>query len=482
MESQENDRESEVRETAGTAEEPVAGEASATQQRPGWRVVFRQALEKARSAQQPGASRRELGKDKSRSLLLLAGAGVAVLLLFLGVFSSPKKVKGPGDGRRPGTPDLGRRVVPGQENVEPGKSTTPLLSADVSDAQNLGSNEVTPEDIHRTARPGSSPTAAQAGPSKPGTSPPQYALNNVDFSDPALRQQPGYGVGPGYQNPPLPPTSGESNDLRKPSLVFVRAADASATASVRTAVLEEQGQVDEILPAGTRLVARLETAVSTAVKEPVVAVIEYNYERDGEIVIPAGAKAVGDLRQADSSGYVDIRFHTLELPEGMREKLDGVAMDLRFGPLKGTVAGKKTGTKFLVSALTGVGTAAAYLVGNTGSSGFYGPISESALLRERIANNIGMAGDQQLNELGFNQHIVVTVAGNTRFYIVLANGTLEKDVAGGAWPGTIAPTPTQNTGIPSLEELRQLMQLRQELSTMYPQASTLANSAQAPQQ
>ncbi len=413
--------------------------------------------------------------------MLLAGAGVAVLLLFLGVFSSPQKAKGPGDGRRPGTPDLGRRVVPGQENAEPGKSTTPLLTADVNNVQNLGSNEVTPEDIHRTARPGPSPMVAQAGPSKPGTNPQQYALNSVDFSDPALRQQPGYGVGPGYQNPPLPQPPGESNDLRKPSLVFVRAADTNAAASVRTAVLEEQGQVGEILPAGTRLVARLETAVSTAVKEPVVAVIEYNYERDGEIVIPAGAKAVGDLRQADSSGYVDIRFHTLELPEGTREKLDGVAMDLRFGPLKGTVAGKKTGTKFLVGTLTGVGTAAAYLVGNTGSSGFYGPISESALLRERIANNIGMAGDQQLNELGFNQHVVVTVSGNTRFYIVLASGTLQKDAAGGLRPATQAPTPMLNTSVPSLEELRQLMQLRQELSTMYPQASAQANSAQPPQ-
>ncbi len=93
-----------------------------------------------------------------------------------------------------------------------------------------------------------------------------------------------------------------------------------------------------------------------------------------------------------------------------------------------------------------------------------------------------MAGDQQLNELGFNQHIVVTVAGNTRFYIVLANGTLEKDVAGGPRPATLVPTPTLNTSVPSLEELRQLMQLRQELSTMYPQASAQANSAQPPQQ
>jgi hypothetical protein len=69
---------------------------------------------------------------------------------------------------------------------------------------------------------------------------------------------------------------------------------------MRSAVLEESDFVT-LLPPGTRLVARLESAVSTRVKEPVVAVIEYNFERGGEIVVPAGAKAIGQLRQADRS-------------------------------------------------------------------------------------------------------------------------------------------------------------------------------------
>jgi hypothetical protein len=179
---------------------------------------------------------------------------------------------------------------------------------------------------------------------------------------------------------------------------------------------------------------------------------------------------------------VDIRFHTLELPEGTTEKLDGVAMDLKFGPIRGAVAGKKTGTKFLVRVFTGVGTAAAYLVGNTGSSGFYGPISESALLRERIASNIGMAGDQQLNELGYNQHIVVTVPGNTRFYIVLEDDAIEKGGVSGTRPANQASTTMPGSSFPTWDELRQLMQLKQELNATYPQASTQANGAQATQQ
>jgi hypothetical protein len=42
------------------------------------------------------------------------------------------------------------------------------------------------------------------------------------------------------------------------------------------------------------------------------------------------------------------------------------------------------------------------------------------LLRERVANNVAVAGEQQMNDLAYHQNIVVTVPGNTRFYIVLA--------------------------------------------------------------
>jgi hypothetical protein len=67
------------------------------------------------------------------------------------------------------------------------------------------------------------------------------------------------------------------------------------------------------------------------------------------------------------------------MPDGTTQRMDGVAMDLAFRPLKGSVSGKKTGTKFLVRTFTGLGTVAAYLVGNGGSSGFYGPLSEGTI-------------------------------------------------------------------------------------------------------
>ena len=450
----------------------------------GWRNLFRQAFEKARRAQQPVTSRRELGKDKSKALLVLAGTAVVVGLLFLGIFSSPNKPKRRVSSR-PGTPDLGRRATPGQEKAAQGKSVTPLLEADVRGNQNANNGAVTPDEVGRTAKPrGSMPQSSPVSvPPAPATqNKNQYALSQIDFSDPALKQQPGYGAGPTYQQTP-PATSipgkPEEEQLRKPSLVFVRSTSETVNgpaASGQSPILQLSEGVH--LPPGTRLVARLESPASTAVKQPVIAVVEYSYERDGEIVVPAGAKAVGQLRQADRNGFVDIKFDSLEMPDGSSGKLDGVAMGLDFKPLKGSVAGKQTGTKFLVRAFTGLGTVASYLVGNGGSTGFYGPLSESALLRERIANNLGAASDQELNQLAVTQSIVVTIPANTRLYIVLETTQSPKNAS--AAPASPAASASPK-GLPTLDELRQLMQLKQELSVMYQQASAQPASAAAQQ-
>jgi hypothetical protein len=356
------------------------------------------------------------------------------------------------------------------------------LNAQVGGDQGLNKSEVTPEDIDRTARAGLAHNLAPAPAPAPKNNTGQYALGRVD-SDFALAETPGYGLGPAYQHPQTPPSRTESieADLRKPSLVFVRAAETTVPGGnpARLAALE-QSEFITPLPTGTRLVARLESAVSTAVKEPVVAVVEYNYERDGEIVVPAGAKAIGQLRQGNRSGYVDIRFDKFEMPDGTAQKIDGVAMGLDFQPLKGAVSGKDTGTKFLVRTFTGLGTVASYLVGNGGSSGFYGPVSESALLRERVANNIGIAGDQQMSELAFNQNIVVTVPGNARFYIVLETGGTDGDT-GSRQSAAPASAGSREATAPSLDELRQLMQLRQELSALYQQGNAPLAGSQTPQ-
>ena len=105
-------------------------------------------------------------------------------------------------------------------------------------------------------------------------------------------------------------------------------------------------------------------------------------------------------------------------------------------------------------------------------------MSESAFLRDRIATNIGIASDQELNGLAFNQNIVVTVPGNTRFYVVIEKGATVREEE--ARPATTQQV--TNARPPTAEELRQLMQLRQELSELYKRPSAQNTAQQLPQQ
>ena len=132
-----------------------------------WREAFRAAFDRARRQQKPAESRQELGRDKSKSLFLLVGVCVALLLLFFGVFSHPKKkIALPGENPR-GEASLGRKVTPGQENSDPTKAATPMLSADVRSTDPALADQLTPEDIDRTSRTGMArrPTAPNTKPS-----------------------------------------------------------------------------------------------------------------------------------------------------------------------------------------------------------------------------------------------------------------------------------------------------------------------------
>lgn len=444
-----------------------------------WREVFRTALERARQQQKPVAGRKELGRDKSKALFLLVGAAVVLLLLFFGIFSRPqKRTPLPGEDP-PRKASLGRKVTPGQENIGPNQAVTPLLSADVRSNDPVLAGRVTPEDVGRTSRTGTetSPTLTKPLPVKTGY-PQDYALGKVDFSDPLAGQ--GNTILPPPQLPASAPPSGRdpSSDLKKPSLVFVRAIDDKP--AIQPAMRDDEEET-LALPAGTRLVARLEAPISSAVAAPAIAVIEYNYERSGQIVLPAGAKVFGHLAQVNPSGYVSIQFNRVEMPDGTPEKIEASAMDLNFGPLKGYVSGKKTGTKFLVRSLTGLGTVASYLVGGHSSSSA-GLISTDALMRERLADNIAVAGQEQLNDLSFNQNVVVTVPGSTRFYIVIQKPTSDHVRTNHGTRNAAANAAGFSGGAPTLEELRQLIQLKSEINELYAQGNNQPATQPQPQQ
>jgi hypothetical protein len=192
------------------------------------------------------------------------------------------------------------------------------------------------------------------------------------------------------------------------------------------------------------------------VRTPVLAVIEYNYERDGEIVVPAGARVTGHMQDADRSGYVRIQFDSLMMPDGATVPIQAVAVDLEMRPLKGRVEGKNTGKNVLVRSLTGIGQVGATLVGR---GNLNQPLSESDLLRERVSNNIGEAGGEQVSRIAVTQHIVVTVPADIPIYVVLEQAPKSNAAQSHSGLHSVQPGSSANA-----EELRQLLQLQRELN------------------
>jgi hypothetical protein len=175
------------------------------------------------------------------------------------------------------------------------------------------------------------------------------------------------------------------------------------------------------------------------------------------------------------------------MPDGTTESIEGSGVSLDYGPLKGVVNGRNGVKRALVRSITGVGTIAAYLVGGRGYGGLTGPIDQSVLLRERIASNVGLAGEQELMALAYTQNVVVMLPGNTRFYIVLqetvtAPNRLELTPAGAAGARSNIAS-TEGPALPTAAELRELVALKNELTRMYREvAATRTAEPPAPQQ
>jgi type IV secretory pathway VirB10-like protein len=491
-----------VAETPSPVQPDNAPEEVEEEPRPkGVRATFREAFNRAQQAAKRGSKRQSpnnpamsdrgvRNRDRTKTLFVCVAGLVAVLVIFLGIFSSSQTAtRHQVSAKR--NPSLGR---PEDDGHRAG-SVTPLLNAETT-GQDSGSAQLTPEDINNTSRPRAAEEVQLAGTKSARAGAAKMArrgaipdaaqgLNDIPFTDPALeayRQRMRVASADPSLTPlpqPAAPANPESNTLAKASLVYVRA-NADAVSQGNSAQLLPVASTAEPaflganlwngLPAGTRLVARLQTAVSTAVKAPVVAVIETHYERDGEIILPAGSKAFGELESGSRTGYVGIRFHSLQMPDGTTVKIEASGMGLDFSPLKGQVTGRNRGKQFLARAITGVGSVAAFAVGHPG--GLNGAMDNSVLLRDRISQNIGMAGEQEVLNLAYAQEIVVTVPGNTRFFIVLQQGAGQEGAKPALRPAGNRSRPNVNvaaardSGLPTAAELRELIALKKELDSI----------------
>jgi hypothetical protein len=286
-----------------------------------------------------------------------------------------------------------------------------------NDVQENTSGQVHPGDIKRTSTPAANATesAGAALPRKPlaGGVPGANALGAIpSFSDTQQKwEEPSpYGE---TNRASSPQTQQSQNALKEASLIFVRATAQTQASNATAHTTVDARPALEMTP-GARIEAKLETQISSAVQAPVVAVVEYTYAIGDRIVVPAGARVYGQLQQADRSGFVGVKFDEIELLDGQREKIEAIGAGLDLGPIKGKVYGKNTGKNFLIRAASGIGSLAATLVGNNSNAAF----SEGDLLRERVSENIGDAGDSELMSLNLTSRVVVSVPADTKIYLV----------------------------------------------------------------
>jgi hypothetical protein len=291
-------------------------------------------------AQQPtGHATREGSEGKSgieKSKLIMLGGGLLAAVLFLALTSlvnrssTTKKAA----EKQPNHPAQQQASGPSKGSV------TPLMETVHTDVQENTSGQVHPGDIKRTRTPasGAGDNLGVASPAKPRAGSPAGAntLGAIpSFSDTQQKWEEPQPYGDvGHASPVQ--TQQTQNALKEASLVFVRAPSQSQPAGTVTHASADTGPVQEMTP-GSRIEAKLETQISSAVLAPVVAVVEYTYAIGERIVVPAGARVYGQLQQADRSGFVGVKFDEIELLDGQREKIEAIGAGLDLGPIKGTV-------------------------------------------------------------------------------------------------------------------------------------------------
>jgi hypothetical protein len=346
-----------------------------------------------------------LGKNK---LLLLGGGLLAAILFFIFTALAGKHSR----------PIAKPEARPSQTAEKPKGSITPLMNATRQATSDDSSGQLSPEDINRNrSTDGRVKSPHTASKTESGVAPqPATAasLGNVpSFADTQQRwEEPRP-----YGEPPTSPVQSQQqqNALKEPSLVFVRSETQVTSGGTNKPIAAGDGEPMLELTPGSRILAKLKTVISSA--DPttdVVAEVEYTYAIGDQVVVPAGAWILGKLQQADRSGYVSVKFNEIESLDRQKQKIDAVGLGLDMGPIKGIVTGKNTGKNLLVRSISGIGSVLAEVAGNNSSGAF----SEEDLLRERLAENIGTAGDSELMGLAVNSRVVVSVPANTEIYVV----------------------------------------------------------------
>ena len=381
--------------------------------------------------------------QQNRFVIIGAGAVVTALLIFVAI-SMPRR-------GAPVKTKSQRGLAVGQSKMESNDRSSDKSLFPITDSGRLSATEthdgfLNERDLERTVTRSAPKTPRTGQTNVPGT------LGSIQpFGDQAW-QAPPYRAGGAADLTDL--DKAEREAMERSALIYLSKTSPKLGTGSRS-MNDTAPELGLGLTMGTRLRARLDSAASTAMRTPVLAVIEYNYEENGEIVVPAGAKAVGHIRDANRVGYVDIQFDSLLMPDGASVAIQASATGLDLRPLKGRVEGKNIAKNVLVRSLSGIGQAGSMLLGQNSLNR---PLNESDLIRERVSSNIGEAGDEEVSRLAMTQRIVVTVSAGVPIYVVLEQ--TPKSNQGSPQPARSIP-PANSANV---DQLRQLLQLQQELN------------------
>ena len=377
----------------------------------------------------PGRTGGAGGKDKTGMMLMVPGAVLVVLIAFFGFISTKGTNKKKAASDSTWKPSLGRVVGPSA----PGQIVPADKMAVESSAVKTSSLEANDIEKTKSIKPGTfgsqpmSSAPGVAGSQARSAAPARAGANGSKTLGqiPAFQQpdtspdHPKSWSPPAYPGSSGSPRSGEvqvaqkeQEEYAKPSLIFVAHENGGAG---KPGVALPAAPDNFGLESGYHVAARLESMASTALHAPVTAVVEYNYERDGRVLIPAGSRAVGKITQADPSGVVNLEFSSIELAGHESVPISAVGATTSLQAIKGQVTGKNSGRSLAVRSLAGLGEAGAMLVGQGSVNS---AVSESDLMRQRAAENIGSGADAQVMNLLTTQHIVVSVPAGTEIYLI----------------------------------------------------------------
>jgi type IV secretory pathway VirB10-like protein len=341
------------------------------------------------------------GIDRKKLVLLVLGLVAAVLFFLVTQFQSKPVTK-------PQAVEQKKQQDDNTASSQQQKSKTPIMDP-VTPKEEQEAGRLNASDIARTKKPDYATSQNEKPPHIPNAGSGKSVGDVPSFSD---TQQKWENPQPHNSQPASAATAQmqETNALKEASLVFVRTPDPGSNSR------EDAGEHLPVLQLqeGTRIEARLETQISSDLHAPVVAVVENTYAVGDTVLVPAGARIFGKLSQADTQGNVGVDFTEIDLLDGSRETIEAIGTSTDRGPIKGNVYGKRNGRNFLIRALSGLGSTAMMVVGNNVN----GAYSEGDMIRERAADNLGMATDSQLMQLNGGTHVSVSVPANTRIYVV----------------------------------------------------------------